>query len=101
MNPLIFNVIPTAASGKYILFSKIDFPWRLFQGATKLCGGDMEILVACGTVYQVQKRKRRDIGYFWKYEPVKIAFFRKNTIFLNFFCCISRFLISSLTPKMI
>ena len=76
MNPLIFNVIPTAALGKYILFSKIDFPWRLFQGATKLNGGNIEILVACGTAYQVKKRKRRDIAYFWKFEPVKIAFFR-------------------------
>ena len=44
---------PTAASGKYILFSKFDFPWRLFQGVTKLYGGDMEILVSCayGTVF--------------------------------------------------
>ena len=76
MNPLIFNVIPTAASGKNILFSKIDFPWQLFQGATKLYNGDIEILVVCGTGYQVQKRKRRDIGNSWKYEPKKIAFFR-------------------------
>ena len=75
MNPLIFNVIPTAASGKYTLFSKIDFPWRLFQGATKLYGRDMEILVVCGTLYQGQRRKRRDIDYFWKYKPVKIALF--------------------------